>query len=233
MHPSNITLDFWPDAHFQELAREAVDLLRDHLHTRHFHPGNLLWREGDTAGMLVALKSGRVKIYRVLPTGRRVTLFLFGPGDVFGFLPFMDEESYPAYAEAIDEVEAEVMARSTFLRVLRSEPELAVTLIAVLGRRLRAAFDLIRSLSTPGAGVRVAGALVALCADASTRHGKVEIRLPVTAHDFAGALGLAPETFSRALTSLVEDGILERTAPGVYRVLDRDALERAANAASG
>jgi CRP/FNR family transcriptional regulator len=227
---TNITPDLSRDPHLQELAREAMSLLRSHFHPRHFRKGNLLWREGDTTGMLVALRTGRVKVYRLLPAGRAVTLFLFGPGDVFGFLPFLDGESYPAYAQALEDVEADVMPRSALFQALRAEPDVAITLIALLGRRLRATFDLVQSLSTPGARGRVAAALVALLPDAPTGTGAPELRLPVAGHEFAGALGLVPETFSRALTSLVQDRILARTDTGGYRVLDRTALERAADA---
>ncbi len=226
---TNITPDPSRDPHLQELAREAMSLLRDHFHPRRFRRGNLLWREGDTSGLLVALKTGRVKVYRLLPTGRAVTLFLFGPGDVFGFLPFLDGEGYPAYAQAMEDVEADVMPRSALLQALRAEPEVAVTLVALLGRRLRAAFDLVQNLSTPGARARVAGALVSLLPEVPTERGAEEIQLPVVGHEFAAALGLVPETFSRALTSLVQDGILTRADGGRYRVLDRAALERAAD----
>jgi CRP/FNR family transcriptional regulator len=230
--PSTITSDLWPDTQLQESAREALALLKDHLHVRHFRRGELLWREGDTTGMLVCLRSGRVKIYRLLPTAREVTLFLFGPGDMFGFLPFLDGQSYPAYAQAMDDVEADVMARTALLQAIRAEPELAITLIGLLGGRLRASFDLIRSLSTPGASGRVAQALLALIPPEATAAGnRVAVRLPVSAHEFAGALGLVPETFSRALTGLVQDGIIERAGTGRYRVLDVDALRKAAAAA--
>lgn len=227
MTTSTITPDLWPDPQLQELAREALELLKDHLHTRHFRKGNLLWREGDTSGMLVSLRTGRVKIYRLLPTGRDATLFLFGPGDVFGFLPFVDGQPYPAYAQAIEDVEADVMARSALLQVLASEPELAMTLIALLGRRLRASFDLIQSLSTPSARVRVAQALLAMMPPDPQGGPQPVIKLPVTNHEFAGALGLVPETLSRALTGLVQDDILERAGSGAYRVLDIQALTSA------
>jgi len=226
MAMSNLTPDLWPDPRFREMALEAISHLGDHLRVRHFHRGNLLWREGDSEGMLVVLKTGRVKVYRLLPNGRAVTLYLFGPGDVFGFLPFLDGQGYPAYAQAIDDVEAEVMARSTLLRVLQADPDLAMTLISLLGQRLRTAFDQIRTLSTPGARARVAAALFALLSDTPATTASGEVQLPVTAHEFAGALGLVPETYSRALTTLVQDGILERIGPAHYRILDKAALER-------
>lgn len=223
-----ITSDLWPDPSQQEMAREAVALLRDHLHVRHFKKDNLLWREGDTSGMLVSLRSGRVKIYRVLPNGRLVTLFLFGPGNVFGFLPFLDGQAYPASARALEDVEADVMPRTALLQVIRSEPDLAVTLLGLLGRRLRASFDVIQSLSTPGAQSRVALALLALIPPGGAEAPPSVVRLPVSAHEFAGALGLVPETFSRALTGLVQDGIVQRAGPGRYRVLSLEALKKAA-----
>jgi CRP/FNR family transcriptional regulator len=226
MTPSTVTPDLWPDPQARELAREALALLKDHLHNRHFRKGNLLWREGDTSGMLVRIKTGRVKVYRLLPNGRAVTLYLFGPDDVFGFLPFLDGQEYPAYAQALEDVEAEVMARSALLQALRAEPDLAVTLIGLLGQRLRAAFDLIRDLSTPTARARVARALCALISpDPASGPAPPEVRLPVSAHEFAGALGLSPEAFSRALTAMAQDGLLERTGPTSYRVLDPAALE--------
>jgi CRP-like cAMP-binding protein len=220
-----------PEAGGGDLGRQVRDLLRPHFQVRRFAKGSLLWREGETTGMLVAVKTGRVKVYRLLPTGRSVTLFLFAAGDVFGFMPFIDGGPYPAYAQAIEAVEADVMARATLLQALRAEPGLAAPLLSLLGKRLRDAFDLIQSLSTPGARARVAAALLALVPDASPEpSGQVVVKLPVTAHEFAGALGLAPETFSRALTGLAEERLLERAGAGRYRLLDIATLEDAAQA---
>ena len=73
-----------------DFARRVAELLDDRMQRRRFRRGELLWREGDTTGMLVALQRGQVRIYRLMPRGKAVTLFLFGPGEVFGFLPFFD-----------------------------------------------------------------------------------------------------------------------------------------------
>lgn len=226
-----MTSEPWPDPGFREFAQEAVGLLRDHLHVRHFKRGSHLWREGDDAGMLVCLKKGQVKIYRALPTGRDVTLYILGPGDMFGFLPFLDGQPYPASARAIGDVEADVMGRSTLLQVFKSEPELALAFIGLLGRRLRASFDLILSLSMSGARARLAQALLPIVPPRGSAAGRQVISLPVSAQEFAGAIGIVPETFSRALTSLVQDGILERLGPGRYRVLDLERLEQASDPA--
>lgn len=215
-----------PGSNLGDLTNQARQLLRPYLHIRHFKKGSLLWREGETSGLLVAIKTGRVKIYGLLPTGRAVTLFLFGPGDLFGFLPLLDGSPYPAHAQAIEDVEAEVLPRSALLQALRADPDLAVALIALLGRRLREAMELIQSISTPGAPSRVAAALLALLLEGPA--SAPVVKLPVTAQELAGAIGIAPETFSRAVKRLEADRILAREGQGRYRVLDLEALKQAA-----
>lgn len=176
----------------------------------------------------MALRSGHVKVYRLLPTGRAVTLLVFGPGDVFGFLPFLDGEPYPAYAQAIDEVIADVMPRAHLLEAVRSSPEVAMALIALLGRRLRDAFDRIESQSTPGASARVAAAIHALALQDSALAPALLVELPVPASEFATAVGVSPETLSRAISRLESEGVLHRTGPGRLQVLDLKALAEAA-----
>jgi CRP-like cAMP-binding protein len=214
-----------------EMAAPLRRLLGGHMNTRHFSRGQLLWREGETTGLLVALRTGRVKIYRVLPTGRSVTVFICRPGDVIGFLPFLDGEPYPANAQAMDAVEAEVMPRSVFHQVLAAEPTLALEMIALLGRRLREAMDTIQSVSTPGARGRLASALLALLPETRSPGDRLRLDLPVSAHEYADVLGMAAETLSRAISDLAAQGLIRRVRPGRLEVLDLPGLERAARSA--
>jgi len=216
----------------RDVAAQARDLLAAHLRPRRFPAGSLLWREGETSGVLVALDSGRVKIYRLSPEGRAVTVFLFGPGDVFGFLPFLDGRPYPAYAQALEDVEARVLPREDLLPALRRDPSLALALLGLLGRRLREAMEHIERLSTPGVLPRVAAALVALlpARDEPAAAPRI-LRLPVSGAEMAAAIGITPESLSRSLTRLVEARVLHRLGRGRFQVLDVDRLGEAARAA--
>jgi CRP-like cAMP-binding protein len=173
---------------------------------RRFTRGELLWREGETTGLLVAIRSGHVKVYRLLPIGRAVTLFVFGPGDVFGLLPFLDGEPYLAYAQAIDDVLADVMPRADLIQAVRSNPDVALTLVSFLGKRLRDAFDRIENESTPGALARVASAIHGLVPPDTVSSSTIVVEFPVSAGEFAAAIGVSPETLSRAVSKLATDG---------------------------
>lgn len=209
------------------LARETRALLAPYARRRTFRAGELLWREGDDSGMLVALEAGRVKIYRVLPAGSAVTIYLFGPGDVFGFMPFLDGRPYPASAQALEDLTALVVSRSDLRAAFERDPQLALALVKLLATRLREAFDRIERSSVPEVLPRVAAALASLLPEDSTPCPPVVIHLPVRAREFAGAIGVAPESFSRAVTRLVREGVLHRLAPRRYQVLDPVSLRRA------
>lgn len=211
-----------------DLAERARVLLAPWFRERRFSKGDLLWREGETSGWLVAIRSGHVKVYRLLPTGRAVTLFVLGNGDVFGFLPFLDGEPYPAYAQAIDDVIADIMPRADLLEAVRSDPNVAVTLLSILGRRLRDAFDRIENQSTPGVLSRVASAIHALVPPDTPSGTTFLVEFSVSASEFAAAIGVSPETLSRAVSKLAADGVVHRIGSGRLQVLDIDALARAA-----
>ena len=214
-----------------DLARTARDLLEPVSRRRVFAAGSLLWREGDSSGMLVAIQTGRVKIYRVLPNGNAVTIYLFGPGEVFGFMPFLDGRPYPANAQALDEVVASVTTREALLEAFRASPDLAMALIGLLARRLREAFDRIERSSVPEVLPRVASAIASLLPDPDAAP-PIVVELPVRSREFASAIGVAPESLSRALTKLVEAGVLHRLGPRRLQVLDAAALRRAAGGAA-
>ncbi len=210
------------------LTERARELLAPWFRERRFTRGELLWREGEATGLLVAIRTGHVKIYRLLPTGRAVTLFVFGPGEVFGFLPFLDGEPYPAYAQAIDDTVADVMSRADLVESVRTSPNVAMTLLSFLGRRLREALDRIETQSTPGALARVAAAIHALVPPETAVGSALILELPVSSAEFAAAIGVSPETLSRSVSRLVADGVVHRIGSGRLQVLDLTALDRAA-----
>jgi CRP/FNR family transcriptional regulator len=211
-----------------DLAIRARDLFAPFATRRHFARGSLLWREGDDTGYLVSLLAGHVKVHRVLPSGAGVTLFLFGPGEVFGFMPFLDGQPYPANAQALTDVTADVVPRAALLTAVQRDPEIALALVRLLASRLRAAFQRIEQSAAPDVQPRVAAALAALAAEADAAGEGSVIQFPVAAAEMAAALGIAPETFSRAVTRLVSAGALHRLGPRSFQVLDRKALEAAA-----
>ena len=211
---------------------ETVDVLEPYLQPRHYRAGQVLWMEGEVSGRMVLLSKGRVKAVRVLPNGTSVLLHLFSPGDVFGFLPFVDGGPYPATAIAVDEVDARVMSRSELRRAVQNDPQVAMVLLAALGKRLRQAFDRIQDQTQRSSLVRVAAALSLFLPENNLDNPLLSIDVPSPLHDFASDMGMTPETFSRAVTRLVDAGVLQRLAVPRLQVLDAGRLLQIASGQS-
>ena len=206
-------------------AKEAFRLLAPYFRKRRFPAGTILWHKGEQADLVVAIDEGRVRIFRPLPEGNSTSIFIFGPGDLFGFMPFFDGKPYPASAVAMDDVLAGTMSREGLLQALREKPEVVFPLFAFLGRRLRDAFDRIEILTGQGVLTRVAGALAKMTPE-DAAEGTAIVHLPMSSGEFARTLGITPESFSRAVTVLADMGLIRRLGRGRFQVLEPRSLRK-------
>lgn len=207
-----------------DLTSEIEQVLKPFFSPARFRANQFLWHEGDPGSKMVSIVKGKVRIHRSLPDGKQVSIFLFGPGETFGFLPLIDRSPYPASAEVIEDLEALVMTREKLYEVMRKYPDVAVFLLTQLAKKLRGAFDQIEMLSTRGVLPRVAAALISLTSLSSKKVLTEIITLPVSSREYAGLLGLTPESLSRGITKLSEMGIINRIKGNTFQVLDHDRL---------
>lgn len=206
----------------------TVEVLRPYLRARRYHAEQVLWIEGEVSGRLVLLEEGRVKAIRTLPDGSSILLYVFGPGDVFGFLPFVDGGPYPATAIAVDDVMAQVMTRSALRTAIQRDPNVAMALLGALGARLRQAFGRIGDYVQRSAAARVAAALSLLLPSHTSTQGTI-IAIPSPIQGFAADISMTAETFSRAVTQLVDAGVLHRLASPQLQILDIERLQAIAS----
>lgn len=179
---------------------------------------------------MVLIELGSVRVFRTVQDGREVPLYLFRPGDLFGFMPLLDGSPYPASAVCVEDVSARVLGRAELERLLNERPELSRVLLAALSRRLRSAFAQIELLTTRGAVARVAATLTALIPADAPR--PLVVSLPVSGQELAESLGLTPPTLSRALGELESCGTIHKLGSRRYQVLDEQALARVAQRAT-
>lgn len=205
-------------------TREIERILSPYFVKMRFKSGHILWNEGETAGRMISIITGKVKIFRPLADGKQAAIYIFGPGDTFGFMPLIDGTPYPASAEVVEDIEALVMTRKKLHAVMKQNPEIAIVLLEHLGKRLRDAFDQIERLSTRGVIPRTASALIALSAQSGGQDALEIIALPVSSREYAALAGLTPESFSRGITKLADMGIIHRLKANSFQILDHERL---------
>jgi CRP/FNR family transcriptional regulator, anaerobic regulatory protein len=175
-----------------------------------FSAGEALVWEGDQAGQIFDVLEGVVRVYKILPDGRRAIMGFVYPGDILG-VSFQHRALFTA--DAVTAVKVRRVSRGRFLSLVNESPDLQAQLFAVLCDKMSAAHDQMLLLGRKCAEERVVSFLLAVhrkCGEG------VEIELPMSRLDMADYLGLTIETVSRMMTSLARRGLIRAT--GRHRI---------------
>jgi CRP/FNR family transcriptional regulator, anaerobic regulatory protein len=166
-----------------------------------------IFDETGPADYVYNVTVGAVKIYKLLPDGRRqVTGFLF-PGD---FLGLTHNKTYAYSAEALIPTKLCRFARPKLEALLDEVPKLEQRLLGMASHELAAAQDQMVLLGRKSARERVVSFLLLLSNEAMRRGQPGNpVVLPMNRHDIADYLGLTIETVSRTLTQLKTQRLIE------------------------
>lgn len=164
-----------------------------------------IFGEGDAADFVYVIRSGTVRLCRLLTDGRRQIGAFYFAGDTFGLEP--DDERRLS-AEAVTDCEIIALPRQTVFRHADRNPDYARRLWGQAATDLAEARDHMLLLGRQTAMERIASFLLAMAA--RNRDGAI-VTLPMTRQDIADYLGLTIETVSRTLSRLEDQGVLELT----------------------
>lgn len=204
---------------FEGLPQAQLKSLADIALFKRCKAGDTLFEAGQPGTHFFAVVSGKVRVYRASLSGKEQILSVFGAGESFAEVPVFEGKTYPASAQALEDCLLVSIARKGFVELLRREPELALGVMALLSSRLRAFVGQIAQLSLKEVPERLAGYLLLLRA----AQGRDEITLDLPKGQIASYLGTIPETLSRAIKKLSEQGLIDVSGSQV-RVLDPEGL---------
>jgi CRP-like cAMP-binding protein len=181
--------------------------------------------EGERPDRFGVVVSGRVKVYHLGADGRELTFETAGSGDAVAAVAALAGARYPANMEAATDVTIAWLPREALFGLIESQPALARSLVADLAARVVNLTTVATSLSMD-VPARLAAYLFqrSLAVGNATPEG-LAVDLGMSKTELASALGTVPETLSRALARLRDDGTVAVRGRTVI-VLDVGALAR-------
>ncbi|NUN08897.1 MAG: Crp/Fnr family transcriptional regulator [Ignavibacteriaceae bacterium] len=195
---------------FADLDDETLDKIGRLGKYKSFEKDSAILMEHETGSALFVIVKGKVKVFRVSDDGREVILSILADSDFFGEMAILDGLTRSASVSAIEDSELFIIQRSDFLDLLYNHPEVSISLMQELTKRLRAADMKIKSLSLKDAEGKVATVILQLADDiGKIRQGVVEIEKLPFQHDLANMAGTSRETISRTLHSFAKKGLIE------------------------
>lgn len=186
--------------------------------------GQALFHEGDPASRVFTLTRGSVKLYKLLPDGRRQVTGFMHPGDFLG-ISVDDEHAFTA--EALEHSQLCTFPRARFDDFVDEHGEMERELYRLAAHELAAAQQQMVLLGRKTASERLASFFLML-AERAERGGSGEARLidlPMSRSDIADFLGLTKETVSRVLAQFKSKRMIRLEALDRIEILDRASLE--------
>lgn len=170
--------------------------------------GQEIFTPGQGHGLVYIVRSGCVRLYKVLADGRSINLGLLGPNTVFTQEDTADGIASGSVAEAMVDSTIAVVDTDSLASIIADSPELAAAMVTGMSRRLTELQTLVEHLLVRDTAVRLATTLLALANrfGRPTADGMIAIALPVTHQSLAGMIGSNRVTVTRKLLELQEGG---------------------------
>ena len=186
-------------------------------------PGQPLFHEGDPATRVFTVTEGALKLYKLLPDGRRQVVGFMFPGEFLG-ISVDDEHAFTA--EALGSAELCGFPRSRVDGFVAKHTAMERELYRLAAHELAAAQAQMVLLGRKTATERLGSFLMTLLerAEKAAGHATRMIDLPMSRADIADYLGLTKETVSRVLAELKRRRLIRLDALDRVEVIDRGAL---------
>lgn len=196
--------------------------MADIVRAKHLDPQRTLFSEGDEANCVYNVTSGTVKLYKLLPDGRRqITGFLF-TGD---FLGLSMHDRYAYSAETVTPVSLCQFPRRQIELLLQEFPKLQQRLFTMASNELEASQDQMLLLGRKTAKEKVASFLLGLSRRLARRgQNDNPVPIPMSRSDIADYLGLTTETVSRTFTALKSKQVIRLLEGNKVDLVGRDVL---------
>ncbi len=181
-----------------------------------------IFAEGDEANSVYEVVRGILKLYKLLPDGRRQITGFLSAGHLIGLA---NGDLYLYTAEAVTEVTLCRYRRVLLDRLVDEVPGFARALLAATSDELRAAQDQMLLLGRKDAMEKIASFLLMMADRQHALGPSREIEIPMGRSDIADYLGLTIETISRMLTKLKSQGVIALPTPARIGLRNRERLE--------
>lgn len=222
---------------FKQLSPPQLEDIMKLIKPKFYPKGAILFSPGSEATSLNIVRRGSVKLYTLTPGGKEKLVRVLRSGDFTGETALTGKAKHRQFAAALSDVYICSIDREDFQNVLLKYPEIALSVLAELTRRLEYAETQAGEMATDSAETRLARFLLEKlenqksgapkgtdAPDAAQASQAPVVHLDMKRKDIASHLGMTPETLSRKIGELENKGLISQLSLRKIALLDLEAL---------
>ncbi|MEK4302262.1 Crp/Fnr family transcriptional regulator [Oceanobacillus sp. FSL W8-0428] len=204
---------------FHHLNLEDQRLINPLVNHRIFEKGEqIITPDGDPK--LVVVARGNMKVYQLSAAGREQLLRVVGPSGYEGEGLLLGARNENLFAEALQQTEVCLLTQEDFQKILLQYPQLSLKLLEINAQKMMEAEQQTRFLMME----KVEERLMTYLLDLYKTTESAQVEIPMKMKELASFLGTTPETVSRKLKWLEQEGLIKRNRNKI-KLHDKKELE--------
>lgn len=172
---------------------------------RSYAKQTLILEQQESSKGLYLIAKGSVKVSKISPAGKEIVLQILKAGQTFGETSVLGQDFEADNITAMEASEIFYLSKRDLEPLLKEKPQLYQSVVASLIRWMQNLNSVIENINITSAKDRVLLYLNRL----QKEQAQSTLKLDKKKYDVALMLGLRPETFSRTLTELEEEGVIK------------------------
>lgn len=202
---------------FKDIDNMLLRLIASHLQPMSLYAGETLFEQDADADAMYFLESGQIHVIRQYPDGDEVILATEVPYYVIGELSMLAHEPRSGKVVAVGDCDLLKLSREDFLHLVKITPEIAVSALDDLGKRLYKLNLRVRESAIGNVAARVASVLLLM--------GDSKDKLHITR--IARATAMDTDVVDKILKNWEQQKIISLKDEGL-RILNLAALQNLA-----
>ncbi|MDQ1296027.1 MAG: family transcriptional regulator, cyclic receptor protein [Bacteroidota bacterium] len=174
-----------------------------------------MYIQGSYPNGIYVLKKGMLKVFQANYDGSIQILFLYAPGETFGYRPILSNEYQPVSVAALEDCELDFLERNIFIDIQKKSHVLTNQLLVSLSHEFTVLTNRMNVFAQRGIKERLALALLILNEKFKTGQQLIaEIRLTRT--DLANFVGTSLENLIRTINYFKEKNLIKVKGKSIY-----------------
>ncbi len=198
---------------FSDLLPDQRQRIVRQIGSAEYPAGQIFYAPEDVGEQIFFLWRGRVRIYKLSPEGRALTLLILEPPAVFGEMALSEQWQHDSFAETMNDCAIGMIGRRELRQVLNQYPPVTMRFMDLMSRRLRALESKLVDIAFKSVPRRLATVLLNL-ADHQAGHVPAVVRY--THQQLAEMIGSYRETVTKAIGGFRESGLLRVEDDTIY-----------------
>jgi len=183
--------------------------------------GETIYQPGNPSDSVYVIEEGRVKLAYLDESGKKLTLLILDPGEIFGEMCLVGETHRRHLATAIEESIIRRISRKNFTEAINTDPLCLRLLLQHFAHRVREFEETLEDLAFKDIQTRLSRQLLKLSDEygVKTKEG-ILIGFQITHKELADMIGSARENTTLVLNRFEREGILDKSR---YRIVIKNA----------